>query len=75
MPSHLYQCGVWKESVHSELLNALSLPMAVPLELISRAALFFLFQLKLSPESLRTHPVLPLVWALLPVYSRALMQL
>lgn len=49
--------------------------MAVPLELISRAALFFLFQLKLSPESLRSHPVLPLVWALLPVYSRALMQL
>lgn len=31
----------------------------------SRAAPFFLFQLKLSPESLRTHPVLPPVWALL----------
>lgn len=75
MPSHLHQCGVWKESVCSELLNALSVPMAVPLELISRAAPFFPFQLELSPKSLRSHPALPLVWALLPVYSRALMQL
>lgn len=75
MPSRLHQCGVWKDSVCSDLLNALSLPVALPLELISGAALFFPFQLKLAPESLRAHPVLPLVWALLPVHSRPWVQL